>query len=366
MIPFHSLKFQIQNLQPELNKIWEQTLNDQRFIGGAAVKDFEKKFQSKINAKHCISCANGTDAIYAVLKALDIGPGDEVITVTNTWISSSEVINQVGAQVVFADIDEFHTISILDVKRKITSKTKAIIAVHLYGQACDLDSLVNICEEHNIYLIEDCAQAHFTKYRGKYVGNFGIAGTFSFYPGKNLGAFGDAGAIISNDNKLAEKLELLVRHGAKVKHDHIIEGFNSRLDTLQARILSLKLDFILDWNKQRQDLTLDYIKNLIDEVNIKLIPIRPETEHSWHVFVVMVNNRNNLIAYLLEHGIETAIHYPKPLYDQPCYKNYALSREYQETEETKEKILSLPLFPEMKKEDILIVCNRIKEFYANN
>ena len=299
MIPFHSLKSQIQDLQPELNKIWKQTLDDQRFIGGSPVKDFEKKFQAKINSDHCISCANGPDAIYAVLKALGIGPGDEVITVANTWISTSEVIKQVGAQVVFADIDELHTISVLDIKRKINSKTKAVIAVHLYGQACDLDALVSICDKNEIYLIEDCAQAHFTKYKGKYVGNFGIAGTFSFYPGKNLGAFGDAGAIISNDKELAGKMELLVRHGAKVKHDHIIEGFNSRLDTLQARILSLKLEYILDWNKRRNNIAHRYIEQLKSISNIELIPVRPNTEHSWHVFVILADFRDELMNYLM-------------------------------------------------------------------
>jgi dTDP-4-amino-4,6-dideoxygalactose transaminase len=234
-VPFVDLKVQYQDIKPEIDDAIKSVIADTAFVRGKYVAEFEKAYAEKNGIKHCISVSNGTDAIYTSLKALGIGPGDEVITVANSWISTSETITQAGARVVFADIEpDYYTIDVSKIEEKITSCTKAIIPVHLFGQPAEIDSIKRICDEHNLYLIEDCAQA-----------------PFSFYPGKNLGAYGDAGAIITNDDELAEKVRMFANHGSLKKHEHQIEGINSRMDGLQAAVLSVKLPYINEWNEKR-------------------------------------------------------------------------------------------------------------------
>ena len=266
-IPFVDLKAQYKSIKSEIDIAIQNVINETAFIKGKYVQKFEEEYADAYGVKHCISCANGTDAIYVTLKALGIGKGDEVITVANTWISTSETITQTGATPVFVDIHpDYYTIDVNKIEEKITGKTKAIIPVHLFGQPAEMDTVVDICKRRNLLLIEDCAQAHFAEWKGKRVGTFGIAGTFSFFPGKNLGAFGDAGAIISNDDEFSEKARMYANHGALVKHEHEIEGINSRLDGMQAAILSAKLPYILDWSDKRLIVGLKY-NELLSECN---------------------------------------------------------------------------------------------------
>ena len=261
-IPFVDLKAQYESIKPEIDAAMASVIADTAFIGGQRIKDFERAFAEAQGAKHCIGVANGTDAIYIALRMLGVGDGDEVITVANSWISTSEVITQAGARPVFVDIDEHYNIDAALIEEKITPRTRAILPVHLYGQPADLDAIVALCEKHDLLLLEDCAQAHLARFDGTRVGNFGKAGTFSFYPGKNLGAYGDAGAIVTNDDELAERCRMFANHGALKKDHHKIEGINSRLDGLQAAVLSAKLPHLADWTANRQAVAAAYDERL--------------------------------------------------------------------------------------------------------
>lgn len=365
-VPFLNLKAQYTNLKSDIDTAIQNVISETAFIKGKYVDQFEKEFASSYGVKHCIGVANGTDAIYIILKMLSIGAGDEVITVANTWISSSETITQAGAKPVFVDIEtDYYCIDTLQIEEKITSKTKAIIAVHLFGQANNIRQLKTICEKHNLFLIEDCAQSHFTEFDKQHVGTFGIASTFSFYPGKNLGAYGDAGAIVTNDDALALKMRMYAAHGSLTKHQHEIEGINSRLDGLQAAILSAKLPHIKTWNEQR----IQYAKlysELLNDVNQIITPtVRDNTKHTFHLYAIRTTLRNELQNYLKEHGIETQIHYPVPLPFLKAYQylnhkptDFPVSYKYQS------EILSLPMYPELKKEEIEYVVSIIKNFFS--
>lgn len=365
-VPFLDLKKQYLSLKPELDAAWNNVVNESAFIKGKYVAGFEGSFAKELGVNHCIAVANGTDAIYIVLKMLGIGEGDEVITVANTWISTAETIVQTGARPVFVDIEkEYYCIDTEKLKEKITARTKAIIAVHLYGQSADLSSLQQICREKNILLIEDCAQSHFTKFEGQDVGTFGVASTFSFYPGKNLGAYGDAGAIVTNDDELAKKFRMYANHGSLVKHQHEMAGINSRLDGLQAAILSAKLPYIHKWNKKRREHAAHY-KQLLAGANEVICPQeRSATEHTYHVFVVRAQKRDGLKKYLQEKGIETQIHYPAPL---PLTKAFSellhTTKDFPVSSAYMHEILSLPLYPEMLKSEVEYVVDSMKSFYA--
>lgn len=364
-VPFVDLKIQYQDIKTEIDDAIKSVIEDTAFVRGKYVNKFEEEYANKYGVKHCISVANGTDAIYISLKALGIGPGDEVITVSNSWISTSETITQTGAKVIFVDIEpNYYTIEVPKIEEKITSKTKAILPVHLYGQPAEIDSIKKICDSYNLYLIEDCAQAHFASYKGQKVGTFGNAGTFSFYPGKNLGAYGDAGAIITNDDVLADKMRMFANHGALKKHNHQMEGINSRMDGIQAAILSTKLPYIDEWNKKRYQNGL-YYNELLSDIDEVVIPkIRPHSNHIFHVYVIQAKERDKLKSYLAEHGISTSIHYPTALPFMKAYdylnhkpKDFPIAYKYQS------KILSLPMYPELDRFSIDYVVEKIKEFY---
>lgn len=364
-IPFVDLKQQYLQIKPEIEGAINEVINNASFIGGEYVRRFEKDFASLYGVKNCIGVANGTDAIYIVLKMLGIGHGDEVITVANSWISTSETITQAGATPVFVDVDEYFTIDAKKIEEKITSRTKAVIPVHLYGQPADINAIKEICSQYNLYLIEDCAQSHFSQYNGRYTGTFGIASTFSFYPGKNLGAYGDAGCILTNDAVLAEKCRMYANHGALKKHHHLMEGINSRLDSLQANILTVKLKYLLDWNAARLRNAELYLKKLEDISEIVLPKIRPEAIHTFHLFVIKAERRESLQAFLADRGIETSIHYPTLLPLLPCYQylNYQ-SVDFPVGFDNQSRILSLPMFPELSEENITAVADSIRSFYG--
>ncbi|MES2773468.1 MAG: DegT/DnrJ/EryC1/StrS family aminotransferase [Bacteroidota bacterium] len=364
-IPFVDLKAQYNSIKTEIDAAIGNVINETAFIGGKYVDSFENQFAALYGVKNCISCANGTDSLYIIMKMLGIGAGDEVITAANSWISSSETITQAGAKPVFADADSYFTMQPTHIEQLITSKTKAIIAVHLYGQMCDMDALVEICNKHQVHLIEDCAQSHFSEYNGRRAGTFGIAASFSFYPGKNLGAYGDAGCMITNDDELAKKLKMYARHGALKKHQHEIEGINSRLDGLQAAILSAKLPHILNWTAARRNVAAAYDILLGQVPQIKIPVVREQTLHSFHLYVILAEKRDGLMAFLKAAGIETAIHYPAPLPFLPAYRYLeANPANFPVVAANTGKILSLPIYPEITDKQIKFIADTIKQFYA--
>jgi dTDP-4-amino-4,6-dideoxygalactose transaminase len=363
-IPFVDLHKQYLSIKDDIDKSIQKTLENTSFIGGNDVIQFETNFANKLKIANCISVANGTDSLYIIQKMLGIGSGDEVITSAYSWISSSETISQTGAKPVFVDIDDYFTIDANKIEDAITSKTKALIIVHIHGQSCDMSKILDICTRRNIFLIEDCAQSHLTEYDNKYVGTFGTAASYSFYPGKNLGAYGDAGAIICESNDLALKFKMYARHGALRKHEHQIEGINSRLDGIQAGILNVKLEHLVDWTEKRRIVANEYYKFLKNDENIQLPKIRPNTKHSFHLFVIKCKKRSELMNYLKDNGIETAIHYPHSLPSLKAYEYLNLDRnKYINSIEQEDKILSLPIYPELTPEQVKYICDKINKFY---
>lgn len=364
-IPFVDLKAQYNSIKPRIDQAIYEVLNETNFIGGKPIKDFESKFSSLYRVKHMIGVANGTDAIYIVLKMLGIQEGDEVITTACSWISTSETITQTGAKPVFVDIDpSTYTINPTQIEEKITAKTKAIIPVHLYGQMADMISIKSICDAHKLFLIEDCAQSHFSEQNGTLAGNFGDAGTFSFYPGKNLGAYGDAGCIITSSDSLAKKCRMYANHGALKKHEHEMEGINSRLDTLQAAILNVKADYILDWTSSRIKNAAYYTVLLSNIEDIEIPLVRANSKHTFHLYVIKTKLRNELKDYLASLNIQTAIHYPTALPNLKAYEYLGHSKgDFPVASAHQDEILSLPLFPELSNEQIEYVCDGIRSFF---
>jgi dTDP-4-amino-4,6-dideoxygalactose transaminase len=363
-IPFVDLKSQYNSIKNDIDQAISNVIEQTAFIGGQVVSDFEEQFAMAYGVKNCVSVANGTDSLYIIMKMLDIGKGDEVITVANSWISSSETITQTGATPVFVDIDPiFYSIDENLIEQAITPRTKAIMPVHLYGQMCNMDMIMKIADKHSIHVIEDCAQSHFSEFKGLRAGLRGVAASFSFYPGKNLGAYGDAGCIITNDDALAEKCKMFARHGALKKHQHRIEGVNSRLDGLQAAILSVKLKSIDSWTEKRIANASYYSDNLKGVHGITIPVVRPETVHTFHLYVIRTLNRDGLAKYLKDKGIETAVHYPTALPNLEAYKylghqpsDFPIASDYQN------QILSLPMYPELSKKMIDYVTDSIQEF----
>jgi len=367
MIPLVDLGSQYRRYQAEFDAAMRTVIEQTAFIGGAAVKEFEAAYADAYGVQHCISVANGTDAIYIVLKMLGIGAGDEVITTASSWISTSETITQAGARPVFVDVDECYNIDAAAIEARITPKTKAVIAVHLYGQAARMDLIGEICERRNLQLIEDCAQAHFATFDGRKVGTFGRAGTFSFYPGKNLGAYGDAGAIVTNDDELARRCRMYANHGALKKHEHLIEGINSRLDALQAALLTAKLRHLPEWTERRRAVAAEYRRRLQAVSQVVLPPRASLSSHVYHLFVVRVPHRDALREFLAKHEVEAAIHYPTPLPLLPAYAYLGhRPEEFPLAVRNHASILSLPIFPEMSDEMVGFVCDLIAEFFGGS
>jgi len=364
-VPFVDLKPQYHSLKKEIDVAVLSVIENTTFVGGDPLTSFENNFAAACGAKYSIGVGNGTDALYIILRSLGITAGDEVITVANSWISTSETISQSGAKPIFVDIEpDYYTIDVSKIEEKITDKTKAIIPVHLYGQMAEIDKIDALCKKHNLFLIEDCAQAHLAENKAIKAGTTGIAAAFSFYPGKNLGAYGDGGAIITNDDDLAIKMRMFANHGALIKHQHQIEGINSRLDTIQAAILNVKLPHLQKWNELRLRNALLYNQVLADVTEITTPKIHSEAKHTFHLYVIRAQRRNELMNYLTEKGIQTQIHYPTILPLLPAYnylnhktEDFPVAAAYQDS------ILSLPMFPELTEEQINFVAETIKAFY---
>jgi dTDP-4-amino-4,6-dideoxygalactose transaminase len=361
-IPFVDLGAQYQSMKDQIDNAIKNVINETAFIGGKYVTAFEEEYAAYIGSKHCIGVGNGTDGLYLAMKALDIGPQDEVIVPANTFIGTSEAVSMTGARVVFADCDpQTYTVTTETIGRAITPKTKAVIPVHLYGNPAPVLELREFADQKKLFLIEDAAQAHGAEYKDKRIGTFGHAAVFSFYPGKNLGAYGDAGCVVTNDDNLAKKIRMLANHGRVKKYDHEFEGQNSRLDGLQAAILSVKLKHLDRWTKQRRDLAKRYCKKL--ESLPLVLPVETKGgKHVYHLFVIRLNNRESVREYLESNGVKTGIHYPISLPELKAYRHLNLDmKNFPNSKEFAGEVLSLPMFPEMTEEQLDYICRILEE-----
>lgn len=361
-VPFVSFEKMHEEISGDIKETFNNVFNKNWFINGDEVSNFEKEFAEYCGTKYCIGCGNGLDALMLILKAYDIGIGDEVIIPANTFIATALAVSYVGADVVLVDCNDSYNIDTNKIKEAITSKTKAIIAVHLYGAPADMDAINSIAKEYNLIVLEDAAQAHGAIYKGMKVGALGDGAAFSFYPGKNLGALGDGGAVVTNNKEIADKVRAISNYGSREKYHHIYKGVNSRLDEVQASLLRVKLKQLDKWNNERVNIVNKYIKNL-NEVSIILPKVNEDCESVWHLFVIRTDNRDDLQEYLNKKGIETSVHYPIPIHLQEAYNELGKKKgSYVIAEDYSEKILSLPIWYGISDEQILYVCNAINEW----
>ena len=354
---------QFKSYQLEIEKAVISVMRSNRYVLGKEVDSLEKEFADYIGTTSAIGVANGTDAIELALRALNIGPGDEVITVSHTAVATVAAIECTGAKAVLIDVEpKSYTLNPLQLEGCLTNNTKAIIAVHLYGNAADLDSIVTFCNSHKLFLIEDVSQAHGAKYNGKRLGSFGDFGCFSCYPTKNLGAIGDAGLVTTNSSDLANKVRMLREYGWK-NRTSIYPGRNSRLDEIQAAVLRVKLKY-LDVDNEKRRMLAKYYSDKLFDLPIQLPSIRAGVESVFHLFVVQVENRQGLLKYLIEESILAGVHYSLPVHLQPAYQNrIQIASDMSTTESLMHKIISLPIYPELSINDANKVVNTLRKFF---
>jgi len=348
-VPLVDLRAQYQSIREEIDAAIRGVLNRARFIGGEPVRRFEERFAAFCEAKSAVGVGNGTDALFLALKALGVGRGDEVVVPAFTFIATSEAVTATGARPLFADVQrDTGNLDPEAFRSAITPRTKAVIPVHLYGRPANMSSILDIADRHGIAVVEDAAQAHGARDDGRRVGSIGTLACFSFYPGKNLGAYGDAGAVVTNDDALAKKARILRDHGRTEKYVHRIEGYNSRLDTLQAAILNVKLGHLEEWNRRREQVAARYRDLLSDVEGVRMLAPAAEKEHVYHLFVVCVKNRDEVLRRLADRGISAGVHYPLPLHLQPAYRSFGhKAGEFPVAEELASEVLSLPMYPEL-------------------
>jgi dTDP-4-amino-4,6-dideoxygalactose transaminase len=364
-VPFLDLKLQYQSIREEIAGAVQRVLESSQYILGPEVTAFEEAFALAHGATHGIATNNGTSALHLALWALGIKRGDEVILPANTFIATAEAVLLCGATPIFVDHDEYYTLDAEDVERKITRRTRAIMAVHLYGQVADMTEIASIARRHGVMLIEDAAQAHLASLDGKIAGAWGKATGFSFYPGKNLGAYGEAGAVLTEDAALAEKMRRIRDHGSEKKYWHTITGHNYRLEALQGAILGVKLKHLEAWTNARQNRAAEYETLLSDLPEIILPKVRDGARHVYHLFVIQCKERDKLREFLEQREIATGLHYPIPLHLQPCFRNLGYKEgAFPRAERAAGRILSLPMYPELTSEHIAFVASSIREFYA--
>lgn len=361
-IPQADLRAQYETIKDEVHEAITRVCESTQFVRGQAVAEFEQAFARYCGVEHAAGVANGTDALMLALRALGIGPGDEVITTPFTFTATGEAIYWVGAKLVLVDIDpDTYTIDVAQIEDKITDNTRALMPVHLYGHPADMDAVLSIARKYDLKVIEDAAQAHGALYKGKRIGQFGHAACFSFYPGKNLGAYGDAGAVVTNDAKVADNVRRLGDHGSSKKYENDMMGFNSRLDGIQGAVLNVKLNHLDDWTRRRREIT-GYYNQAFAEMDELLTP----QEASWaecvyHLYVLQVDDRDGVKQKLNDAGIGAAIHYPRPLHLQKAYDFLGLGKgSFPVSERTGERVLSLPNFPEMTEEQLQYVVEKVK------
>ncbi|QIB68167.1 DegT/DnrJ/EryC1/StrS family aminotransferase [Aminipila butyrica] len=361
-IPFATVEYIHKELKESLEEAYKEVFSSNWFIQGEACRKFETNFAQFCGAKYCIGCGNGLDAITIVLRAMGIGVGDEVIVPSFTFIATAIAVTYAGAKPIFVEIDEDTALLNPElIERNITRNTKAIIAVHLYGQPAQMDMICQIAKKYNLKVIEDAAQAHGAFYHDKRVGTLGDAATFSFYPGKNLGALGDGGCITTNDAVIAEKARAIGNYGADIKYHHEYMGFNSRLDEIQSAFLDIKLNSLDRWNNERKELARKYLDGINNEKIY--LPIVNNGDHIWHLFVIKCEKRNELKRYLENLDIETNIHYPIPMHLQGAFKQFEYVKgDFPIAEKLSDTVLSLPMYNGMKEAEIEFIIKSINNF----
>jgi dTDP-4-amino-4,6-dideoxygalactose transaminase len=364
-IPFMDLTGCYREIYDQVLLRIRHVIDHSDFIGGKEVSGFEEEFSMFCNVNHAVGCANGTDALMIALKALGIGEGDIVLTVPNTFIATAEAVTAVGAKVDFVDIDpDTHTLSPVKLQEYLENSSnperiKAVIPVHLYGQMADMEAIIRIAGTYHLKVIEDAAQAHGAKWNGKGPGEFGDLATFSFFPGKNLGGFGDAGAVVTNDPELSVKVRMLANHGRIEKYKHEMEGYNSRLDAIQAAVLRVKLQHLEKWTNMRIE-NAKYYNKLLKGKHAVIPMVRENCKHVYHLYVIRARNRDGLAQLLKQNGISTGIHYPIPLHLQPAYRYLGYKEgDFPIAEKSSKEILSLPMWPELTEDQMERVCQFI-------
>ncbi len=366
-VPFVDLKVQYTSLKLAMDAAMRSVLDRAAFILGLELAAFEGAFAAYVGARHCIAVSNGTDALQLALEALGIGPGDEAITVPNTYIATCEAISDAGAQVRWVEVDaRTYNLDPARLEAAITPRTKAILPVHLYGQPADMAPILEVARRHGLRVVEDACQAHGARYHGRRVGALGDVGCFSFYPGKNLGAYGDGGAVVTDDDAVAERVCMLRNHGQKEKYVHLIEGHCHRLDNLQAAVLNVKLPHLDAWNAQRREHARLYDELLADVPEVVTPYVLPGVEHVYHLYVIQVPHRDEVQAALRAAGVETGVHYPLPLHMQPAYARLGHKPEdFPVSAAMAPRLLSLPMYPELRDEQIRYVVATLKDALAH-
>ena len=365
-VPFLDLKSQNIEIGDKIKSSINEVIKNTAYASGPYVEKFEQEFAHYCNAKFCIAVNSGTSALHLALLASGIKEGDEVITVPNSFIATSWAISYCGAIPVFIDVDpKTFLMDYRLIEKSITNKTKAILPVHLYGQPFEIDIIKKIAIKHNLILIEDAAQAHGAMYNGSIIGSHGNTTCFSFYPGKNLGAYGEGGAVITDDSNISERIKMLRDHGQSEKYMHEMIGYNYRMDGIQGAVLSIKLNQLNDWTKRRNNIAQKYIDGLSGIKDIQLPIIKNHVFSSFHLFVIHINNRNNLKEYLNDKGVSTGLHYPLPIHLQNAYKNLNYSiGEFKFSEHNSNNCLSLPMYPELTNDETEYVINCIKNYFS--
>ncbi|TSC64435.1 MAG: glutamine--scyllo-inositol transaminase [Microgenomates group bacterium Gr01-1014_93] len=363
------LKIQYKQIKNEVNKALREVISNADFILGNEVNDFEKDFANYCGVKFAVGVGSGVSALELGMRALGIGPGDEVITAANSFIASSSAISFTGARPILVDCREDFNIDPSLIEKKITKKTKAIMPVHLFGQPALMDDIIKIARKFNLYTVEDACQAHGAVYKKKKTGSLGDFGAFSFYPGKNLGAYGDGGILTTNNKRLAKIVSMMRNYGQKKKYHHKFLAWNSRLDSLQAAVLRVKLKFLDEWNMKRARNAKLYNQGL-KGLPVTAPPVNPDSTHIYHLYVIRTKSRDKLASFLKEKGINTGIHYPIPIHLQEAYRNLGYTKgDFPITEMLAKEILSLPMYPELTGKQIKLVTDSIKNFfqtYGNN
>jgi dTDP-4-amino-4,6-dideoxygalactose transaminase len=364
-IPFLDLVAPHHGLEEELMAAFRRALRGAGFVGGSEVSSFEQEFAVFTGSRGCVGVNSGTDALRFAYMAMGIRPGDEVITVPNTFIATTEALTQAGATIRFVDVtSDTMTMDPAGLEAAITSRSVGVVPVHLYGQPADMDPILALAAKHGLWVIEDAAQAHGAEYKGQHAGTMGALGAFSFYPGKNLGALGEAGATIGNDQALLENVRRLREHGQSRKYYHEIEGYNGRLDAIQAAFLRIKLRHLRVWNQQRRSAATLYRDALAGIAEIKLPVEAKYAKHVYHLFVIRAERRDALQVHLTARKIGTGLHYPLPLHLQNAYRPLGLTRgAFPVTERAADEILSLPMFPELTQAQVGRVADAIRSFY---